>query len=449
MTRGRPPQAANAKKTKAKSKRTETVSDEKFATLKPFGSFVVSDPETKEGYKFMKEDNAAILPHGRDPEAGLDEEQYWIGKIKDIRAEIHDDGSNTVWARVQWFYSGTDVASVVKSFDESAIGKYEKVFSDHFDYVGPEAFNAVVPMAKFNENDPEPPFIAWDRFFRRYNFEYKTRTLKPKPGSSSCTCKLPYNPNDTDPSSLMHFCPRPSCRKAYHHNCLLAAKSKESSTTLISPSSPQITVSNSPRKHKRATRSSLNSISVKSIPDASEQNLAPDNPTFSRSFRLLACSPDTDDNVDLQSLIPLTVQSPAKLDDEAEESDAPPPLKKKRKGRGFTAKKRAPAAPPRWPTRTLADTLGELPFDLLHVAEQPLVRGAAFANGGVSGNIAFVTRARRLVYKLLQGEPLPARWEDVVFVEGQGADLKNAIVKIGASRKVLPPFVCPSCKSAI
>lgn len=261
-------------------------------------------------------------------------------------------------------------------------------------------------------------------------------------------CKLPYNPNDTDPSSLMHFCPRPSCRRAYHHSCLLASKSKESSTTLISENSSQITVSRPPRKTKRGTRSSLNSDSAKSTPDYSEQNLAPDNPTFSRSFRLLGCSPDTDDNIDLRSLIPLTVQSPAKLD-ETEQSEGPQPARKKRKGRRSVTKNHVPVAPPRRPTRTLADALGDLPFDLLHIAEQPLVRGAAFTNGGVSGNIAFVTRARRVVYKSLQGELLPARWEDAIFVEGEGADLKNAIVKIGASRRPLPPFVCPNCKSAI
>lgn len=33
-------------------------------------------------------------------------------------------------------------------------------------------------MTKFNENDPEPPFIARDEFYRRYTFEYKARTLK-------------------------------------------------------------------------------------------------------------------------------------------------------------------------------------------------------------------------------------------------------------------------------
>uniref|UniRef100_A0A8H7XQB5 BAH domain-containing protein n=1 Tax=Psilocybe cubensis TaxID=181762 RepID=A0A8H7XQB5_PSICU len=446
MVRGRPTRGGSARK--SKNQKTETVTDEKFASLKPFGSFVVSDPETNEGHKFKKEDNVAILPHGRDPGNHIEDEEYWIAKIKDIRAELHEDGSNTVWARVQWFYSADDVASVIKSFDKSTIGKYEKIFSDHYDYVGPESFNAIIPMAKFYENDPEPPYIPWDKFYRRYTFEYKARMLKPKPGSSSCMCKQPYNPNDTSRTSLMHFCPRPSCRRAYHHRCLLASKSKESATTFVSGNSSQATVSDIPKKRKRGERGSLLSDSTKSTPDYSEGNLTPSNPIFSRSFRLLSCSPDTDETINLQSLIPLTVQSPTELN-EAEEIVISRPAMKKRKGRRSVIKNHVPSAPPRRPKQTIVEALGSVPFELLHIAEQPLVRGAAFANGGISGNIAFVTRARRLLYKLLQGEPMPERWEDEIFVQGEGADLTNAIVKIGASQRPFPPFVCPNCKSAI
>ncbi|KAH9474725.1 hypothetical protein JR316_0013190 [Psilocybe cubensis] len=406
MVRGRPTRGGSARK--SKNQKTETVTDEKFASLKPFGSFVVSDPETNEGHKFKKEDNVAILPHGRDPGNHIEDEEYWIAKIKDIRAELHEDGSNTVWARVQWFYSADDVASVIKSFDKSTIGKYEKIFSDHYDYVGPESFNAIIPMAKFYENDPEPPYIPWDKFYRRYTFEYKARMLKPKP----------------------------------------ASKSKESATTFVSGNSSQATVSDIPKKRKRGERGSLLSDSTKSTPDYSEGNLTPSNPIFSRSFRLLSCSPDTDETINLQSLIPLTVQSPTELN-EAEEIVISRPAMKKRKGRRSVIKNHVPSAPPRRPKQTIVEALGSVPFELLHIAEQPLVRGAAFANGGISGNIAFVTRARRLLYKLLQGEPMPERWEDEIFVQGEGADLTNAIVKIGASQRPFPPFVCPNCKSAI
>ncbi|KAF8964738.1 hypothetical protein BDZ97DRAFT_1659688 [Flammula alnicola] len=330
--------------------------------------------------------SVAILPNGREPGSDIEFWEYWVAKIRDVRAEIHTDGTNTVWAKVQWFYSGKDVADVIKSFDAAAVGRYERIFADHYDFLESESFDAVIPMIKFNENDPEQAYIANDQFYRRYTFEYKARTLKPKPGSSACTCQKPYDPNDNAPSSLMHFCPRPSCRRAYHQKCLLSAKSKESSTTAT--------------------------IVV----------------TKARALRLLACSPDTDEDVDLESLIPLT---------------------KKRRGR---PSKNPPASVREahvQEPRSLASILDELPAELLEVAQQPLVRGGAFAKGGVAGNVGFVTRARRLVYEVLEGSLLPEEWKEHVFGESKEVGVENAIVKIAGSRKALPPVVCPHCKSAI
>ena len=86
-------------------------------------------------------------------------------------------------------------------------------------------------MYKLNEDDPDQRYIPDGEFYRRYTFEYCVRNVQPKPGLKTCICHTPYNPNDMDPLNLMHFCPRPSCRKAYHHQCLLAAKSKESPLT--------------------------------------------------------------------------------------------------------------------------------------------------------------------------------------------------------------------------
>lgn len=75
-----------------------------------------------------------ILPHDRDPEdSEIELWEYWVARIKDVRAEIDEEGTNTVchllsnsanhftfigrqvWTKVQWFYNGKDVADVVKS----------------------------------------------------------------------------------------------------------------------------------------------------------------------------------------------------------------------------------------------------------------------------------------------------------------------------------------------
>src|SRR5271168_374568 len=83
--------------------------------------------------------------------------------------------------------------------DRNAIGRYERVFSDHFDLIAPESFNGkvytsfsivnldnvrllflvgVITVAKFIEDDPEQAYIPPHKFYRRYTFEYKARKLQ-------------------------------------------------------------------------------------------------------------------------------------------------------------------------------------------------------------------------------------------------------------------------------
>jgi hypothetical protein len=228
-----------------------------------------------------------------------------------------------------------------------------------------------------------------------------------------------------DPSKLMHFCPRPSCRIAYHENCLLNIKSQDPNP-VAGPSSRR-SPAKSARKHASA-------IHVKRRSTAVNGNSGQPQ---SRALRLLACSPDTDDDIDLESLIPITIHR--KSDAEIE------PPKKKRRGRP----KNIPSSPTEdvlQQPRTLTQVLSTLPPDLLQVAQQPLVRGGAFAVGGVAGNIGAVTRARRIVYQILEGGEVPDDWEEEMLDED--ANVGNAIVKL-IGGKTVPPLLCPKCNSAI
>ncbi|KAF9485638.1 hypothetical protein BDN70DRAFT_534900 [Pholiota conissans] len=450
--------ARGKKGSTSKKERDAPLPADKWQYMKPFGSFIINDKDGELEYTFKKEDIAAILPYGREPGTEIEDWEYWVAKIKDIRAQLHPDGSNTVWAKVQWFYSGRDVANVVKSFESDAIGRFERIYADHDDFIESESVNSVVRVIEFDENDVEPEYIPRDQFYRRYTLEYKARTIKPKPGTSACVCKEPYNPNDNSPEMVMHFCPRPSCRRAYHQSCLLAGNHKEAKEVKreakgSASTSGSVIVSNPPNSQKPATRSARkHAVPVKSQ-KASTPEVQPtsafasgsSSSSSSRALRLLACSPDTDDFVDLESLIPLTVISTA-VEDDAEAVDPP---KKKRRGR---PPKKAPAAPSHealvQPPRSLAAALAEIPPELREIAEQPMVRGNAFVLGGVSGNIGFVTRARRLVYQILEGSSVPDDWMLQVFASSD-LGVVNAIVKIGGTRKALPPVICPNCKSAI
>ena len=241
-------------------------------------------------------------------------------------------------------------------------------------------------------------------------------------------------PEDVDPLRLMHFCPRPSCRIAYHEHCLLNIKSQDLDS-VAGPSSPRLPA-RSARKHAAA-------IHVKRRPKVVNGNASRTTAQSQpRVLRLLACSPDTDDDIDLGSLIPITLGQNTQSDAEIE------PPKKKRRGRPPRNIPSSPTEAVLQQPRTLTEVLSTLPSDLLKVAQQPLVRGGAFAAGGVAGNIGAVTRARRIVYQVLEGGEVPDDWEEILFGEDGEASVSNAIVKLMGGRTVAP-LLCPKCNSAI
>ncbi|KIM41505.1 hypothetical protein M413DRAFT_445493 [Hebeloma cylindrosporum] len=470
-----------------KGEKQVKISDENWQSMRGFGSFIVNHPKDKEEeYKFTTGDTICILPHGRSPDESLEPWEYWIGKIRDIRAEIHVVGGeehNTVYVRVQWLYSGKDVGDVVKSFDAGAISPYERIFSDHYDIIEPQSVDGKIKVIKYAEDDPEPAFIPRDTFYRRYTFEYKARNVQPKP--PLCLCNRPYNPTDRSAGSLMHFCPHPRCRRAYHARCL--GSSRESSAVKVGV----VNGDTAPRKSARKHASPVKKVKskVKAETEKTTAGLTP------RALRLLACSPDADEDVDLAGLIlqggedhegnaerkeqKKSVEDAGTTGDEDELDTIrlEPPRKRQRQTRNqprsTSSQPSSSTAAETNPAPTLDKLLSAAPPKLLSIATQPLVRGGAFWEGGVSGNLGIVTRARRLVYAYLKAggdDGILDGWEEVVFGvvqgeegkdeandengtrkgekddEGDGVKIKNAIVRVDGG---LQPFLCPVCSSAI
>ncbi|KAJ7179574.1 hypothetical protein C8R46DRAFT_1074131 [Mycena filopes] len=89
-----------------------------------------------------------------------------------------------------------------------------------------------------------------------------------------------------------------------------------------------------------------------------------------------------------------------------------------------------------------------LPPDLLRLAAQPIVRGAALPNLGLAGNCRDVTYARRMVYAAMLGAAVPDTWADCV-------DLPAAIIEPHLPILVLDEtgeelvFTCPTCLGPI
>ena len=96
---------------------------------------------------------------------------------------------------------------------------------------------------------------------------------------------------------------------------------------------------------------------------------------------------------------------------------------------------------------TISEFLDTLPTEIVNVAEQPIVRGAIFRKGGITGNISYVVLARRMIYGVLQGSSIPDDWATHI-------DVARSIAKVqmGPGAKKNPPilpFLCPECNSVI
>lgn len=187
--------------------------DSEWKSMHEFASFVVFDETEGTPHTFSVQNTAFILPHGVLPGKSYEATVYWIGKIKQIRARNEED----VWALVQWFWSPQEVNSVIKSFDVSGCGQYERIKSDYYDYVSSECFCDHATVMRYDERAIDQEEFDNDFFYCRFDLEYRARKILPNITRSACCCGVSYNP-DRDP--VMHFCPRPACRAAYHQECL-------------------------------------------------------------------------------------------------------------------------------------------------------------------------------------------------------------------------------------
>lgn len=150
----------------------------------------------------------------------------------------------------------------------------------------------------------------------------------------------------------MHFCPRPSCRRFYHRSCL-------------------------------------------------NENGHNDPDPSTRTDRLLTCSPDTDDEFTLKSLMP---------------------------SRNIIS---------RFISSSQREPLDDIPDQLINIANFPIVRGHNC--GGVAGNVKVVVTARRMIYHAIEaGGFVPNDWEET-FKSMAYSAIKGPI----------PALLCPECRGPI
>ncbi|KAI0329779.1 hypothetical protein GY45DRAFT_1304152 [Cubamyces sp. BRFM 1775] len=222
----------------------KTEEDLEFAQMIPAYGFVVDvlyiDPGRLGGYtfkpvKFRKGDDVTLnSPYD-------DTEDVWVGRISQIRT--NPDLHKTL-VKVRWYWSRNDISQQFKSFNSSQCAPFERILSDHYDYVEPYAFQAVTHVYEYDEGSLDPPSLHSRDLFMRTNLALanlpmnkRTLQFQPPLGHETCLCELTYNPfpprtyfnspegvaathEPVGPEDLMHFCPSLRCRKWYHSSCL-------------------------------------------------------------------------------------------------------------------------------------------------------------------------------------------------------------------------------------
>ncbi|PIL28890.1 hypothetical protein GSI_08936 [Ganoderma sinense ZZ0214-1] len=302
-----------------------------------------------------------------------DTNDIWLGQINQIRTS--KDKTKTL-AKVRWYWSRNDVATIMKSFDHTKCSPYERILSDDYDYVSPYAFQARAHVYEYHEDDLNPPPIGPTSFFIRTTLLHRKKQIKPPLGHDTCHCKEAYNPypapvltnpddmtsSPSEPPDTMHFCPSVNCRKWFHARCL-----------------------------------------------ALMQNLDTTSHPMTRAIRLLANDPD--------SQAPFVMfghfagpESREIVPDSTQQMTVNEALE-------FWTRERT--------------ILAHLPPALLAIAQAPIVRRSGVPGGWAIGNVADVVLARRFVYAALEHDGAPersakflellrrdaARWEDVIWLE--------------------------------
>ncbi|KAG9313767.1 hypothetical protein JVU11DRAFT_6126 [Chiua virens] len=206
-------------KKKAHKEAPGGLSERKFLALThDYGSCVVENAFHESQIYKLEEDVYIQYKESAADDGSTDTdptEEYWIGKIRNIRA----DSPNDVYVQVQWYWAPHEVAEVIKSFDPTKCGKYEKLISNNFDIISVHCIAEHVNVKYFDETGIYQEPIDDGEWFYRYEFLYDGRKVTPKVTHLACPiCKVPYVPG-TD--KILHFCPRPNCLKFYHQACLV------------------------------------------------------------------------------------------------------------------------------------------------------------------------------------------------------------------------------------
>ncbi|KAH9944921.1 hypothetical protein B0H21DRAFT_437190 [Amylocystis lapponica] len=208
-----------------------TPTDAEWAKLDCLEAFVVEDDSENHAHTkfvmFRKGDDAIV--NSQDNAGG----NVWVGRIAQIRKR--PDGQ--VWVKIFWYFSGNDTSPYVKSFHAEDCSPMERLVSDNYDLQQSDCFIAVTYMHEYCEADLDPPDLEPHQFFVRTKLYFKKLTVQPQLGLKTCICHRAYvlfpSPtaggaitDDNKPSpydaDVMHFCPRPSCRRWYHVSCLQA-----------------------------------------------------------------------------------------------------------------------------------------------------------------------------------------------------------------------------------
>ncbi|KAL0578331.1 hypothetical protein V5O48_003645 [Marasmius crinis-equi] len=160
-------------------------------------------------------------------------EKMWVAEIVKIKQRERDG----IWAKVRWYFSPEEAGELVKSLDPTMCGKFERLNSNHFDYIHYTTIDGrldIQPLHLSGLLIREQGSIPRNQMsYYRYSVSKKSRkstlwTIKPRPSDECSLCSKPYAPPDspfaresgTTADLSMRVCARSTCMQSYHAACL-------------------------------------------------------------------------------------------------------------------------------------------------------------------------------------------------------------------------------------
>ncbi|EIN14551.1 hypothetical protein PUNSTDRAFT_118016 [Punctularia strigosozonata HHB-11173 SS5] len=103
---------------------------------------------------------------------------FGTSRVLDCEDPRSNRSDPDIWALVQWYWSANDIlAEKIRNFDSNPYGKFERLKSDHYNFVSALCFDGLADMRWYDETTADPPHVGPEDFYYRAMYEHLKRRI--------------------------------------------------------------------------------------------------------------------------------------------------------------------------------------------------------------------------------------------------------------------------------